>query len=459
MGWQWGQRKTGGSRTVFIIGTTLLLEDLDSSVQPIDLQQMPASVLSPQTWPIRLELLPPATYLVGGSVRDALLGRQAEYLDLDFVLPEGVVILARSIANCYQAGFVLLDPERHIARVVFENATVDFAEQVGDSLEEDLRRRDFTVNAIAYNPHTEAVIDPLQGRIDLQQRLIRMIAPENLKEDPLRLLRAYRQAAQLGFTVEPKTRHTIQQFAELIQFIAAERVQSELSYLISSASGTPFLQMAWQDKVLAYWLPHTTSTSLQWIVQIDQAAIVLGEEGAGLELYGWMRDQPRMSGTGRSWLKIAKLAALVAPEPELAEQELWRLKYSRAEIQAVLAVLRTIPYVQAQKLPTLSRADQYLLFRTVGAAFPALAVLAVAMGATLAAIMPLVQRFLSPQDPVAHLVPLLSGRDLMTALNLSPGPHIGQLLESIQLAQAEGKIQTCAEALEFARGQLNAEGE
>jgi len=413
-----------------------------------------ASVLSPQTWPIRLELLPPATYLVGGNVRDALLGRQAEYLDLDFVLPEGAVKTAKTIANYYQAGFVLLDAERQIARVVFEKATADFAQQVGNSLEEDLERRDFTVNAIAYSPHTQAIIDPLRGYIDLQQRLIRMIAPENLKEDPLRLLRAYRQAAQLGFTVEPETQHVIRQLANLLRFVAAERVQSELSYLLSTAKGTPFLRTAWQDGLLTHWLPHATTTSLDCIERIDRAALTLEETWSGLELSGWMRDQHRVS---RSWLKLAKLTTLVANDPQIAESELLRLKYSRAEIQSALAILKFLPQVQPAVLPHLSLGEQYMLFRGIGAAFPALAVLSMATGTNIEAIAPLIDRFLSPHDPVAHPIPPLSGRDLMSALKLPPGPKIGHLLEAIQLARAENKLQTREEALELARQTLDAE--
>lgn len=433
------------------------LEGKDSFPQLIHQRAMPASVLSPQTWPIRLELLPQATYLVGGNVRDALLGRQAEYLDLDFVLPEGAVQTAKAIANYYRAGFVLLDAERQIARVVFDGATVDFAQQVGDSLEEDLQRRDFTVNAIAYSPHTEEIIDPLQGYADLQRHLIRMIALENLKEDPLRLLRAYRQAAQLDFVLEPNTQQAIQQFADLLQLVAAERVQAELSYLLSTDKGTPFLTMAWRDGLLAHWLPHATATSLNVLQQVDLAAIALEKRWAGLELSGWLRDQQRVSGTGRSWLKVAKLATLVASEPQVAEQELWRLKYSRAEIQSVVSVLRFLPQVQAAVLPTLSLGEQYGLFRGIGAAFPALAVLAVAMGTPVEAIAPLIERFLDPTDPVAHPTPPLTGRDLMAALHLSPSPKVGQLLEAIQCARAENKIHTREEALEFAREQLHAD--
>jgi tRNA nucleotidyltransferase (CCA-adding enzyme) len=152
-----------------------------------------SSNLSPD-YPFSLELLPKTAYMVGGAVRDAMLGRTREYLDLDFVLPCDAVKVARKIANHYKAGFVLLDPQRQIARVVFPQATVDFAQQSGESVETDLHRRDFTVNAIAYNPHTQEIIDPLQGRADLERRLLRMISPANLQDDPLRLMRAYRQA-------------------------------------------------------------------------------------------------------------------------------------------------------------------------------------------------------------------------------------------------------------------------
>lgn len=419
----------------------------DSTLPP----SLDASVLSPQTWPFSLDWLPRATYLVGGNVRDALLGRRADYLDLDFVLPEGAVQVARAIASHYRAGFVLLDDERQIARVVFQNATVDFAQQIGDSLEEDLQRRDFTANAIAYNPHTQQILDPLQGYASLQQRSICMVAPENLKEDPLRLLRAYRQAAQLGFTLDPQTRQTIQRLAPLLQEVAAERVQGEIGYLLSTSKGTPFLEMAWRDGLLKHWFGYATAPGLACLERIDQGAIALSEtwSEAGLELSGWLREQHKTSGTGRSWLKIAKLACLVSSDLQRAESELWRLKYSRAEVQAVLIVMQGLAKVQTfESWPSLK--DQYFLFRSVGAAFPALAVLVVASEVSVA-VEPLIQRFLTLDDPVAHPSLPLTGRDLMIQLGLPPGPKIGRLLEAIQLAWAEGKISDRQEALKFAQ--------
>ena len=393
-------------------------------------------------------------------MRDALLGRQADYLDLDFVLPERVVDTAKAIANHYRAGFVLLDVKHQIARVVFDRATVDFALQVGPTLETDLERRDFTVNAIAYNPHTQSLIDPLGGFQDLQAKRIRMIAPENLKEDPLRLLRAYRQAAQLGFTVEQETQVTIRQFAGLLSEIAPERVQSELNYLLSTSEGTPFLTMAWEDGLLTHWLPGTTGEGMAQITRLDAAAIALNQRWPELGdvLSGWMKSHPRHTGLGRTWLKIAKMASLVDSDLTVAEQQLWRLKYSRAEVQAVLTVLRELPELMEIVYSQGSRRQQYELFRSVGATFPALVALVVAKGMTLEAIAPLIHRFLSPSDPVAHPVPLLTGNHLMQALNLTASPKIGQLLSEIQMAQAEGKVSNAEEALEFAR-QLQRWGE
>ena len=146
--------------------------------------------------PFDINLLPKPVYVVGGAVRDALLGRVRAELDLDLVIPAGAVAVARQLATAHRAGFVLLDAERQIARVVFPGLTVDIAQQDGGSIIDDLARRDYTLNAIAYDLQTKKLIDPLNGTQDIQHRTLRMVSKDNLISDPLRLLRAYRQGAQ-----------------------------------------------------------------------------------------------------------------------------------------------------------------------------------------------------------------------------------------------------------------------
>ncbi|WP_250122798.1 CCA tRNA nucleotidyltransferase [Chroococcidiopsis sp. CCMEE 29] len=403
------------------------------------------SVLSPETWPFSLEWLPQPAYLVGGAVRDALLSRRCEYVDLDFVLPRAVKI-ARAIAKHYQAGFVLLDAERQIARVVFKHATVDFAQQEGSTLETDLRRRDFTVNAIAYNPHNGEIIDPLQGCADLQQGVLRMVSAKNLQDDPLRLLRAYRQAAQLGFIIESDTQSVIRQLAPQLSQVAAERVRVELGYLLSSSAGTLWLITAWEDGLLATWFKSATQEQLAQVAAVDRAAVVLAQSWHTL---GWELSQLVREPLKTTWLSIAKLTCLVNKQPEVAEAELTQLTYSRAEIRAVSTALKLLP--QLKVLSTqMSLREQYFLFRTAGSVFPTLAVLAVANGISVEAITPLINRYLTPDDPVAHPTPLVTGNELMQALNLRSSPLVGELLMQIQLAYIEGKISTPAEAIELA---------
>jgi tRNA nucleotidyltransferase (CCA-adding enzyme) len=427
------------------------------------------STLAAENWPFSLEFLPQPAYMVGGAVRDAILGRTREYLDLDFVIPSKAVKVARAIAHHYKAGFVLLDAERQIARVVFPHATADFAQQEGNSLEVDLHRRDFTVNAIAYNPHTQEIIDPLQGCVDLQQGILRMISPANLEDDPLRLMRGYRQAAQLGFTIEPATQAAIRSLASHISKVAAERVRVEIGYLLANSQGTPWITSAWEDGLLAPLFKNATRESLLKLAAVDNAAALLTENWPelGTQLQEYVRDRIKTT-----WLGIAKLASLVNPNPELAEIELQELTYSRAEIRGVTTALKLLPQFQ---IVDMSLREQYFLFHDADIVFPATVVLALAVDNfvesmsgdkplhTAVAITEetkqrrflvwasLINRYLNPDDLVAHPTPLVSGKELIIALNIPASPIIGELLREIGVAQAEGKVSTQTEAIALAR--------
>jgi tRNA nucleotidyltransferase (CCA-adding enzyme) len=412
-----------------------------------------ASRLAAKNWPFSLEYLPQPVYMVGGAVRDAILGRVRDYMDLDFIIPADAVKVARKIAKRYQAGFVLLDMERQIARAVFPEATADFAQQEGESLITDLHRRDFTINAIAYNPHTQEIIDPLQGYKDIESGLLRMISPTNLQNDPLRLMRAYRQAAQLGFTIEPATQETIRSLANTINQVAAERIRVEIGYLLANPQGTYWLNLAWKDGILANFFKNATHESFIKLNAIDQASALISQnwQQLGQELTNYIRETIKTS-----WLSLSKLACLVNPEPEIAEIELHKLTYSRAEIRGITTALKTFSEL---KTANTSLRKQYFLFREMGILFPAVLVLAlandiVAQGTFKESMFipyqPLIDRYLDKNDPVAHPVPLLNGKEIMTALKIPASPLVGELLMEIGIAQAEGKISTVETAIEFA---------
>jgi tRNA nucleotidyltransferase (CCA-adding enzyme) len=402
--------------------------------------------LSPETWPFDLELLTPPVYLVGGAVRDALLGRRSHYFDLDFVMLARAVKTARKIADRTKGGFVLLDAERQIARVVFAGGTVDFAQAFGGSLEEDLHRRDFRINAIACNPFTGEIIDPLDGQTDLRLGLLRMISRSNLEDDPLRLLRAYRQAAQLGFAIEPETLQAIRELAPLLSRVAVERVRTELGYLLSNNNGVPWICKGCEDGLFSIWFASAIDR-FDILTKIDSCAADLAAIYPELEReFGRsIRDTIKTP-----LLAIGKLAILANSDPTIAETELLRLKYSNAEIKSAIELLKYLPQLQAQPIAEMSLREQYFLFRDVGIVFPILAVLAMAAGIAVEEIALLINRYLDAGDIVAHPTQLVSGNELMESLNIPRSPRIGQLLMEIQLARVEGRIATREDALKLA---------
>ena len=387
--------------------------------------------------PFEISLLPSTTCLVGGAVRDALLGRQRTHWDLDFVLPEKAVETAKIIAAKYDGGFVVLDDARQIARVVFPEGTLDFALQEGETLEKDLQRRDFTINAIAYNMRQQQAIDPFGGIQDLEQRIIRMVSPQNLQDDPLRLLRAYRQASQLDFQIDSQTQKTIHSLANLLPKIAAERVQNELNYLLSSALGNKWLQKAWEDGLIDTWFTELNREKFTQIATIETVKQFLTEKWA---YFG--QNMPK-------YLVLAKLATLVSSEPEKAERELENLKYSRSQIKAVVGTVKYLPKLQRLK-SAMSLRQQYFFFLEVKKCFPILALRAIVTGVSHNIIFPMIERYLNAKDPVAHPIALVSGKDLIEQLNLKPSPIIGELLTEIQIAYIEKKISNSEDAIRFA---------
>ena len=131
-----------------------------------DLAKLLLRRLNPDKWPLRIDQLPLGTALVGGAVRDGLLNRLQEKPDLDLVVPNNAIKITQNFAKSLGSTSIVLDAERDMARLVFQGWTIDFATQIGCSLEEDLWRRDFRLNAIALllGPNPK-IVDPTARRL------------------------------------------------------------------------------------------------------------------------------------------------------------------------------------------------------------------------------------------------------------------------------------------------------
>jgi putative nucleotidyltransferase with HDIG domain len=219
-----------------------------------------------------MDILPPGQeiYLVGGAVRDLLLSRTS--YDLDFALPANGISLARKVANAFSTDFLPLDDERDTGRVIVRNEDgsrtfLDFAVYrgadpstgSGHSLLEDLRARDFTINAIAYSLRDENIIDPTEGGKDLRAKVIRACSSTSLSDDPVRILRAVRLAAALGFHIEKNTRERMKQSANQLGRISPERLRDEIFKMLSGPKSDACMRALEMLGVFPYLLPELSA--------------------------------------------------------------------------------------------------------------------------------------------------------------------------------------------------------
>lgn len=203
-------------------------------------------------------------YLVGGAVRDALLGKRSH--DLDFVLGGDVLKTARKVADAFGAAYYTLDEKRATGRVLLDatagpRQVLDFAAFRGPDLESDLRARDFTINAMAVSlSEPDKLIDPLGGFADLRAKTIRAASPTTFEDDPLRLMRAVRQAASLGFQIAPETLRLMRPSTFGLARVSNERIRDELFRILDSPSPAAAIQVLDRLGLLPYFLPEILET-------------------------------------------------------------------------------------------------------------------------------------------------------------------------------------------------------
>jgi len=173
--------------------------------------------------------LPPGCYVVGGAIRDLLLGR--EPLDADIACNDPL-----AAAHTVSDRVIRLGGEEHLRayRVVLPEHVYDFAELLEHDIGKDLARRDFTVNAMAVDLAKDVLLDPHGGQRDIERRVVRMVDASNFDDDPLRMLKAVRMAIVYDFAIDPETLEAIRARAPRILESARERVTYELSVIFSA---------------------------------------------------------------------------------------------------------------------------------------------------------------------------------------------------------------------------------
>ncbi len=208
-------------------------------------------------------------YIVGGAVRDILMGKMVN--DWDFTTNATPDKILKIFKNAFYdnkfgtVGIPAKDPDLKPHEITTFRTEEGYSDsrrpdkiKWGKSLTEDLTRRDFTINAMAIDPNTLSIIDPFNGQKDIQKKLIRAVGDPNerIKEDALRLLRALRIASQLGFSVEDETLNAIKSSAALINKIAKERIKDELFKILISPNPIQGITLMRKTNLLEEILPE-----------------------------------------------------------------------------------------------------------------------------------------------------------------------------------------------------------
>lgn len=434
-----------------------------------------------ERYPSRLDLAafapsPASGTLVGGAVRDALLGRPST--DTDWLVADPLAS-ARQLAELLAGSAFPLDEARGAYRVVAAGRTLDLSPLAG-SLTDNLAARDYTVNAMAVTPDG-MLIDPFEGRRDLALKQLRMLSPTALTADPLRPLRGVRLAVELGFGLEPATRvvianHAAAQARGETPIPAWERVAEELGRIMMSAHAADGVALLATLGLLEVYLPELAQTrgveqrgfhhldvfehslealrqlrrfpeadsALRWAVLLHDigkpATRSYDEAGRYFHFYGHDRLGSRLAqgvltrlrAPHEVALRVAKLVRYhMLPLPK-GEREARRFVHRRRDILPDLLKLMIADREAARGPLASDRArEAYRL----------------ALGRVLA-----IMAEPQPEQP------LLDGHEVMALLNLKPGPRVGQAIRLIQEARAVGDIHTRADAEAALRRYAKAQG-
>jgi len=177
-------------------------------------------------------------YLVGGSIRDNLLGKRN--FDLDFVMEKQSIKAAKLVADDFNGDFYVLDGKRGTARAIVESDSrkeyIDFARFNGQSIYEDLANRDFTINALAINiAQPEKIIDPLLGKKHLEQKILCPCSGKSFINDPVRILRAIRFLGTLDLSISETVIESIRNASESLSRVSNERIRDELFRILANS--------------------------------------------------------------------------------------------------------------------------------------------------------------------------------------------------------------------------------
>ena len=192
------------------------------------------------------------SFLVGGYIRDIILGRHSTEIDIDIVVPSNATRIGKKISDNCGGRLIILDKERNVIRIILNHISIDIANQSSTTIEGDLKRRDFSINSIAFSFDIGCLIDPLDGIKDIQLSLIKTYSEANLIDDPLRILRCFRFVSELNFKIDKKLITFIKAHKGKLTLAAEERINYEIKRIVKGANALESILMIQKFNIFGF---------------------------------------------------------------------------------------------------------------------------------------------------------------------------------------------------------------
>jgi tRNA nucleotidyltransferase/poly(A) polymerase len=421
-------------------------------------------------------------YIVGGCIRDTLLNRPVTDMDLT-VLGDGLHC-AKQIAESLHCPFIPLDEKDRTGRVVLKRMlTIDITSLKGDSLNEDLNRRDFTINAMAVKltdllDQQSFLIDPLLGSKDLNNKRLNAISEQAFVDDPLRLLRAFRFAAQLDLTMNEETVVWIRRWANQLSQISGERILEEMATFFCQFKTWTWMHIMHEIGIIHAIFPEWRGQDKSGIpeyILLKQIDGMLNQKDPALDqiISKRLTDRQHQTIAGdRPWGWIVRLAAVILEQIGTQDENynlfvrtaVTRLRLSNKEQHVLGKLVRLIlQFLKWHRTDSLTDDHLYALACEGKEETNGVVMLIWGLQKTQRHHIPELSRILkrliwirARQKKVQENGSIISGTDIIQVYQLQPGPQIGHLLGQLEKQEIMGTIQNRKEAFRAIKYMLTA---
>ena len=363
-------------------------------------------------------------YIVGGYMRDYFNGKRNPH-DWDLMCTDNSRVLASEIAEQKQGTFIPLDEERGIYRVVLKDKTAEFdiAQALENNVYLDSKRRDLTINSIFYNLNSHEVYDPFDGVSDVQNKIIRTSSLDNMKNDPLRMLRVYRFTAKTGFSIDEKLSAYCRENFPLIKRIAPERINCELMNIFSAENCESALSAMLDDGALTFLFNSIKGNENQLRKTIENLSLI-------------PKEKPT--------LKLATLLVCSTVPTEEIVQELKKLKFTKKQISYIQKLIEN--KISPEALNS-KRAFAEIIKSLGDDTQDAILLAKVRFNDT--NFDKLEEHFQEIKEDFPEFKPLLNGKEIAKILGIKPSKQTSDISNEILLQQLMGTIKTREEAMNY----------